>query len=425
VLYFENLSGQKEDEYFRDGMTEDVITELLKVKNLKVFPRAAVLAFRDKPVTAPEVGQQLNANYVLSGSLRRAGNRLRVTAQLVETRTGHGVWAERFDRTLEDVFEVQDEIARSITQALRITLTPQEERAIARKPTDNAEAYDCFLRGRSYSLRLTRADLEFAMQMYEQAIALDPGFALAYAETAIACAEIYWIHEPDEKWLDRGRKACERALELDPQLAEGYAARARILEGEKKFDEAVRSARRALELNPNVGAAYYALGRSLFLSDRLEEAADIAGRAIEVGGDNYNVFVPFIMSLERLGRNESAMQLREGRMRALERQLEMVPEDTRARILLSTNYAHFGKVDAAVREAQRALALRPNDTNILYNAACTYAVVCKKNDALALLKRLKEMHFPEFEWAARDPDLASLRDEPEFLALIGKEKNPA
>jgi TolB-like protein/Flp pilus assembly protein TadD len=425
VLYFENLSGQKEDEYFRDGMTEDVITELLKVKNLKVFPRAAVLAFRDKPVTAPEVGRQLNATYVLSGSLRRAGNRLRITAQLVETSTGHGVWAERFDRTLEDVFEVQDEIARSITQALRITLTPQEERAIARRPTDNAEAYDYFLRGRSYARRLTRTDLDFAMQMYERAVELDPGFALAYAETATACGEFFTFHEPDQKWLERGRQACGRALELDPQLGDAYAARATILEAEKKFDEAIRSARRALELNPNAGTAYYALGRALFRTDRAEEAAEIADRATEVGGDNYNVFVPFIMALERLGRNEHALRLREGRMKALERQLEMVPEDARACVLLSTNYAHLGKSDAAAREARRALALRPNDANILYNAACTYAVVGNKSEALALLKRLKELNFPQFDWAARDPDLVSLRDDPEFVGLIGKTKTPS
>src|SRR6202008_3832709 len=141
VLYFENLSRAKDDEYFRDGMTEDIITELSKITRLRVFPRAEMLGYRDKPITAPQVGQELDAAYVLGGSLRRAGNRLRITAQLVETRTRHSVWAERYDRELQDVFEVQDEIARNITQALRITLTPQEEKAIATKPTENTQAY--------------------------------------------------------------------------------------------------------------------------------------------------------------------------------------------------------------------------------------------------------------------------------------------
>ncbi|MFY9583735.1 MAG: protein kinase [Candidatus Acidiferrales bacterium] len=144
VLYFENLSGAKEDEYFRDGMTEDIITELSKIAQLQIFPRSEVLAYRDKPVMAPQVGQQLNAAYVLEGSIRRAGNRLRITAQLVQTRTRHSVWAERYDRELQDVFAIQDEIARSIAQALRVTLSPQEEKTIARKPTENLEAYDYY-----------------------------------------------------------------------------------------------------------------------------------------------------------------------------------------------------------------------------------------------------------------------------------------
>jgi TolB-like protein/Flp pilus assembly protein TadD len=421
VLYCENLSAQKEDEYFRDGMTEDVITELLKVKGMKVFPRAAVLTFRDKAVTAPQVGQELGAMYVLSGSIRRAGNRLRVTAQLIEAGTGHGVWADRFDRTLEDIFEVQDEIARSITQALRITLSPQEERAIARKPTENAEAYDYFLRGRGYARRLTRTDLDFALQMYDHAIRLDPGFALAYAEMAIACSEIYYFHDDQQTLLDRGRRACERALELDPQLGEAYAARATIQEASKEFDEAIRSARRALELNPNYGTAYFALGRALFRGDRPAEAADLAQRAIEVGGDDYNVFVPYIMALDRVGRIAEADGLREGRVVALERQLEMVPEDARARILLATNYAHFKKDEAAVSEVKKALTLRPNDANILYNASCTYGIMGKKAEALDLLRKMKEFGFSQLDWARRDPDLACLHNDPEFLALVAEE----
>ena len=178
VLYFENQSGAKEDEYFRDGITEDIVTELSKIAQLEIFPRSEMLAFRDKPVTAQQVGQQLGAAYVLEGSIRRAGNRVRITAQLVEASTRHSVWAERYDRQLEDVFAIQEEIARSIAQALRITLTPQEEKTIARKPTENPQAYDFYLRGRSYT---RRENMDYALQMFEQAIQLDPNFALAHS----------------------------------------------------------------------------------------------------------------------------------------------------------------------------------------------------------------------------------------------------
>src|SRR6202522_4213423 len=166
VLYFENQSGAKEDEYFRDGITEDVVTEISKMAQLQIFPRSEMLAFRDKAVTAQQVGQQLGAAYVLEGSIRRSGSRVRITAQLVEASTRHSVWAERYDRQLEDVFAIQEEIARSIAQALRITLTPQEEKTIARKPTENPQAYDFYLRGRNYT---RRENYDYGLQMFEQA----------------------------------------------------------------------------------------------------------------------------------------------------------------------------------------------------------------------------------------------------------------
>lgn len=420
VLYFENLSGAKEDEYFRDGITEDVITELSKIKPLQVFPRSAVVGYRDKPATAPEIGRQLNAAYVLGGSLRRAGNRLRITAQLVEARTGHSVWAERYDREMKDVFEVQDEIARSISQALRIQLSPQEEKAIARKPTENTQAYDCYLRGRSYARRGTRSDLEFAMQMYERAIALDSDFALAYAGLAIACGLYHEWHDKQPRWIEKGLAACERALALDPQSPEGLSARARIFYNQRKFDEAILSAQRAIERKPDCEGAYFVLGQALFVSDRWDEGVAVAERAIEAGGDDYNMYIPFMMTFERVGQPEKARALRQQQRGALERHLEWVPDDVRARILLANSYAFLGNETEAVRELQRAVALRPNDANILYNAACTYGILRKKEEALALLRQAKENGWSNPEWGARDPDLACLHGDPEFERLVGK-----
>ena len=418
VLYFENLSGAKEDEYFRDGMTEDVITELSKIKELRVFPRAAVLTFRDHPVTGPQVGQELNALYVLTGSLRRAGNRLRITAQLVETRTGHSVWAERYDRELRDVFEVQDEIARSITQALRITLSPQEEKALARKPTENPQAYDVYLRARSFARRETKPDLSFAIQMYEQAILLDSRFALAHAGIANACGVMYEWHDHDNHWIERGLAACERALALEPNLPEALVARARIRYELKNFEESINDVQRALERKPDCEGAYNILGRTYFSSDRFEEAAALANRAVEANGNDYNMYIPFVNALESLGRKEEARRLRDLERRVLEQQLEQVPEDVRARILLSSEYAWLGKQDDAIRELQKAVALRPNDSNILYNAACTYGVMGKKAEALDLLRKAEASGYTNLDWAVRDPDLACLHDDPEFKQLL-------
>lgn len=415
VLYFENLSSAKEDEYLRDGMTEDIITELTNIKNLKVFPRPALLPYRDKPVTAPQVGRELNAAYVLSGSVRRSGNKLRITAQLVETQSGHALWAQRFDREMDDVFEVQDEIARNIAQAFRINLSPQEEQKIATKPTQNSVAYDYYLRGRSYA---RRESLEFALQMYEQAIKLDPNFALAHAGIAYICGIIHEVREHDPKWVVRGEAACHKALELDPNLAEALVAQARISYSQRKHEEAIDLAKRAIALKSDCEGVYNVLGRVYFASGRFQEAADLKERAIEANGDDYNVFIPIVNALERLGRAAELQRYRELEMNALERQLELVPEDVRARSLLAADYANMGRPDDAVRHLEMTVALRPNDSNVLYNAACTYAVLGKKQEALDLLRRSLDAGYANFDWPRQDPDLNKLHNDPEFLELF-------
>ncbi len=415
VLYFENLSGAKEDEYFRDGMSEDIITELSKIKDLAVFPRAAVLTFRDKTIPPPEIGRELDAVYVLTGSIRRAGSRLRVTAQLVETTTGHSVWAERYDREMKDVFEVQDDISRSITQALRITLTAREQRAIEQKPTENLEAYDFYLRGRDYT---HRENLDFALQMFENAIKLDPGFALAHVGIAHVCGKIFELRERKPVWTERGWAACEKALVLDHNLPEGLAARARIYYAQGKYEDAVLYARKALETKPNCEDAYNILGRALASSDRLEEAAAIADRALECSGDDYNVYIPYLQVFERLGRKNSAAALRAKHAKTLERQIELVPEDARARILLAGTYVEDGRTLEANEQLQRAIALRPTDANVHYNAACTLGLMGEKAKSLAMLKRAAELGDSNWDWIARDTDLNCLHGDPEFERFI-------
>ncbi|HEV8181998.1 MAG TPA: winged helix-turn-helix domain-containing protein, partial [Candidatus Angelobacter sp.] len=224
VLYFENLSGDCEDEYFRDGITEDVITELEKIRGLRLFPRSAVLAFRDKPAPITQVGEQLCADFVLEGSIRRAGDRLRITARLSETPTGHSVWAERYDRRMEDVFAIQDEIAQSIAMALRVVLTDQEKYAIEKIPTSNIQAYDYYLRGRQFFYQLRRQGLEFARQMFARAIAIDPEYARAYAGVADCCSFLYmWFQAHDEN-LAEALTASRRAVELDPDSPVTHAS---------------------------------------------------------------------------------------------------------------------------------------------------------------------------------------------------------
>ena len=412
VLYFENLSGVKEDEYLRDGITEDIVTELSKIKGLQIFSRATVLAYRDKTVTPATIGQQLNAAYVLTGSLRRAGARLRINAQLVDTSTDFPLWSERFDREMKDVFEVQDEIARSIADALRITLTAQEQQALAVKPTENLQAYDLYLRGRSYARRMTRQDFEFALQMFENAVALDPTFALAYAAIANLSAQYHNLFEREKKWIDRATAASERASALGRDDAEVLVAEAWVLYMKEQYVESERRARRAIDKKSDAESAYYLLGRALFAAGRYQEIIDMANDAVEHSGDNYNVYIPYINALGALGKNVD--NARQQRVQVLESQLAKVPEDARARVLLAGDYASMNRADDAMHEANMAMALRPNDALVMYNVACCFCELGRKDEGMSALRKAYDAGFRDADWTRRDPDLALLRDDPEF-----------
>jgi serine/threonine protein kinase/Tfp pilus assembly protein PilF len=417
VLFFENLSGVKEDEYFRDGITEDIITELSKIRGLNTFSRPTVLAFRDTPVTPAQVGQQLGAAYVLAGSLRRAGNRLRINAQLIDTHTDFPLWSERYDRELQDVFEVQDEIARKIAEALRITLTPQEQAAISARPTDNLQAYDLYLRGKSYARRLTQQDMEFALQMFESAIGLDPKFAHAYAGLANVCALNHYRHATGTQWLDRARVAAEKAVELRPNLPEAHVGRGWVFYANQQYDLAVTEGRMAISQKPDCEGVYYMLGRALFAAGRYQEIVEIADAAVAASGTDYNIYVPIVNALRALGKDDTVRHMSTRRAEALEAHLAEVPDDARARMQLAVTYASIGRPEDAIRELKLATMLRPNEASLLYNAACTYCMLDRKTEALDVLKRAWEAGFKDAVWARRDPDLAILHDDPEFSRL--------
>jgi non-specific serine/threonine protein kinase len=412
----------KEDEYLRDGITEDILTDLSKIKGLNVFPRTTVLTFRDQKATAAQVCQQLRADYALEGSLRRAGNRLRINAQLVDAATGFPVWSERYDREMSDIFEVQDEIAHKIAEALRITLTPQEQAALAAKPTENLQAYDLYLRGRSYARRRTLQDMEFALQMFENAVVLDPNFALAYAAIANGCAHAHYWSGLGPSWIERAQAASLRAVALSPEIPEVLVSQGWILYARGAYDDAVRLTRAAIARKRECEGAYYLLLRALFASGNYQQVAEVTDEALEASGTDYNVYVPILNALSALGKADAARNVRLRLIQALESHLREVPEDARARILLASTYAEEGRSEDAVREANLAMVLRPNEATVLYNAACTFCFLGRKGDAMEALRKSWHAGYKDADWTRRDPDLALLHGDPEFERLFPEKK---
>lgn len=421
VLYLENPGGAKEDEYFRDGITEDIITEISKIKELWVLTRSAVMVYRDKQVTAPEVGRELNAAYVLEGSLRRSGERLRITARLVETLTARSVWAERYDRQMEDVFAIQDEIAQSIAKALKLVLTEQEKRAIEKAPTTDVQAYDYYLKGRQFFHQFRRKSFDFARQLFARAIVIDPNYALAYAGVADCCAFIFLWWDASDDNRKEAEIASRKAVELDPELAEGHVSRGLAFQMIKKYDEAHKEFETAIHLNPKIFDAYYFYARLRYQRGEMEEAAQLYEKACWANPEDFQAPMLLGQTYFGLGRKLEGEAVRQRALRIIEKHLELHPDDARALYLGAAGLFQVGQKERALQWARRALSVDPDDPMVLYNVACSYALQGLSDEAIACLEKVMahsssgSLHKV---WAEQDSDLDSLRGDSRFQALL-------
>ena len=424
VLYFDNLSERKEqDEYFRDGITEDITTELSKIEELRVFSRSAVLAFRDKPVTPTHVGQRLDAAYVLEGSLRRDGQRLRITAKLVETRSGHTFWAERYDRQLEDVFAIQDEIAHSIARALRLVLSEREKQAIGKVPTGDVKAYDFYLRGRQFFHQFRRKGFDFARQMFAQAIEIDPRYARAYAGIADCCAFLYMYWDSTAQNLAQADAASQRALLLDPDLAEAHASRGLVASLKKDYEEARHEFDIALQLDPRLFEACYFCARSYFSQGELQKAAHWFEEASRVRPEDYQAPMLLATALSGLARKAEAEAAYRRGLVAAQKHLELHPGDARALYFGAIGLARLGDRERSLEWSARAQAMEPDEPQVLYNVACVYTLLGEADRAIDCLEKSATHGWVQREWMAHDPDLAPLHGHPRFEVLVRPAKS--
>ncbi len=417
VLAFSDMSPQHDQDFFCEGIAEEIINALSKVQALRVASRTSSFAFKGKSEDISEIGRKLKVATVLEGSVRKAGDRLRVTAQLVNVVDGYHLWSERFDRQLEDVFAIQDEIAGSIVKALRLVLSEDEKRAIEKSPIVNVQAYEFYLRGRQYFHQWSRTSIQYARRMFERAIEIEPEYALAYTGIADCCAFLYMYWDGSKSNLDGADAASRRALELDSNLAAAHASRGFALSLSKRYSEARPAFERALQLDPKLFEAYYLFARACLQEGKLDEAAKNFAKAAEVRPEDYQAMLLATGPLKGLGREQDAADNIHRGMQRLDRHLELHPDDPRALYLGAGALMQLGQRDRALDWVRKAHDSNPSDSMVLYNVACVYALGGMKDDALTCLEKAVECGFGHREWLEHDSDLTLLRGEQRFVEL--------
>jgi len=420
VLPFADMSPQRDQEYFCEGIAEEIINALTKIDALHVASRTSAFAFKGKNEDIGEIGRKLKVATVLEGSVRKAGDRLRVTAQLVNVANGYHLWSERYDRQLEDVFAIQDEIAENIVKALRVVLSEDEKRAIEKPRTENVEAYEYYLRGRQYFHQFRRKGMQFARRMFERAIETDPRYALAYAGIADCSAFLYMYWDSSKNNLEGADTASRKALELDPDLAEAHASRGFALSLRKQYGEAHQEFETAIRLNPKLYEAHYLYARACFQEGKLEEAVRHYTEASRVRPEDYQALVLMQGPLHGLGRSDEARETLRRGLQVAEKHLELNPDDARALCLGADALVQLGEPARGIEWARRAREIDPEDPGLLYNVACVYTRSGMSEEALGCLERAVENGFGHREWLEHDSDLDPLRDNPRFQALRAK-----
>ena len=418
VLPFNNMSGDSEQEYFSDGITEDIITDLSKISGLSVVARHTAFTYKNRPVNVREVGRELGVAYVLEGSVRKAGGRVRVTGQLINSTNGNHVWADRFDRELTDIFAIQDEITHAIVEQLKVKLHPQERKSISQAPTDNIEAYTYYLKGRDFLNRRSKRYLQLARQMFAKAVELDPMYARAYAGMADCDSYLYMTYH-EKVAMEKVLATTEKALALDPNLAEAHASRGVALSAGQRYEEAKDEFEKALALNSDSYEAHYFYARSNFAQGKVDRAAALFERAAEIKPDDYQVPCLLVGIYKSLGRRRDAKNAARKGVELAERELILHPEDSRPAQLGAGAWFLLGEKERAREWTARSLTIDPDDLVAQYNAACSYSRLGDIDIALRLLEQcLPNLGHEKVNWAKYDSELEPLRKHSRYQKLF-------
>jgi non-specific serine/threonine protein kinase len=419
VLPFLNMSSDPENEFFSDGLAEELINSLSKVEGLHVASRTSSFSFKGTQENVRKIGAELKVATVLEGSVRKAGSRLRIAAQLVSVGDGFQLWSESFNRTMEDVFAIQDEIAQSITKALKGILTEKDRQVIAKAAAaEDVRAYEFYLRGRQFFHQFRQKGFAFAREMFAKAIAIDPTYARAHAGLADCYSFLYMSWEPRPEHLAQAETASKRALELDPASAEAHVSRGFALSLQNKFTEARKELETAIRLDPHFYEGYYFFARACLAEGAHEEAARWFEKAGQVQPDAYPPACYCATIYFGLGRTEEARAACRHGLQLIEKHLDLYPDDARALCLGSGILGRMGDTRRSLEWAEKALAIDAEETTTLYSVACLYAIIGKSEQALDCLEKAVKLGYPNWRWIENDADFASIRTQPRYLALV-------
>jgi len=418
LLPFENISPDKESDYFSDGLTEELILNLSRLENMRVVSRTSIRQYKGTNKDIKTIGKELGVRYILEGSVRKLQDDLRITAQLVDVETDAQLWAGKYKGKLSDVFDIQEKVSEQIVDALLVRLSPTEKIVFTKRSTENAKAFDYYLRARDALYRMTKNDVKSAIELFQRAIELDGHYAVAYAGLGEAYATLYQNFERKELYIDRSMEASLKALTYDATLSEAYAALGLVYFDKKMLDEALSAGQKAIELDPNSFVGYWILGRIYHTTDRDREAIELYKKVVALNPDFYTVHMDLRTVYERLGDKENYDDAVRNELEVYPRYLARYPEDPRAHIFYAVALARAGRIKEGKREAAKATELNPSDPLMLYNTACFYAKIGEKRLALDSLKNSILAGFEYYEWIRHDPDLDSIRNELEYIALI-------
>jgi serine/threonine protein kinase/Tfp pilus assembly protein PilF len=418
VLPFDNIGAEKENEYFGDGLTEELIVNLSKLKEIDVVSRSTSMQYKDVKKNAKTLGRELNVRYVLEGSVRKFQDNIRVTVQLIDVESDRQIWAEAYKGKLEDVFDIQEQVSKQIVDALLLKLSPKEKEVLSKRPTLNAEAFDYNLRARTYLYRYSKNYIQFAIQFFEKAISLDEKYAEAYAGLAEAYAVKYAYFERKSIWLEKALELSLKAIMYDSSLSEAYAALALAYFYKTSYDEALSAVNKALEIDPKNFFGHWILSRIYSAKDRDRDAIEPLLKVMELNPNFYLVYSDLRMIYERLNETEKFQKLNVKAIQFFSQFMESNPDDSRARILFANNLIIAHEIERAKQEIKVALTLSPDDNVMLYNAACAYARINEKELAIKTLRDIILGGYEDFDWIKRDPDFDNIRSEPEYIELM-------